>query len=206
MSGVEYPESKTAAPEHPIADLLARRFSPRAFGPEAPSDAQLARLFTAASWAPSSGNGQPWRFVVGVHGDAVWPVVLGCLNEKNQSWCRHAPVLGIAIAQTTRDDKPMPTGPYDLGQSMALLTVQATTEGLYVHQMAGFSADAAREAFAIPDGFAAWTAFAIGALGDPATLPDDLQARELAPRKRHPLAERVFGGRFGDARPFDTDR
>ena len=63
---------------------------------------------------------------------------------------------------------------------MAHLTFQATTDGLYVHQMAGVSPEAAREAFAIPHGFAAWTAFALGALGDPDTLPDDLRARELA--------------------------
>ena len=202
MRRVDYPESKRATPEHPIADVLARRFSPRAFAPEPPSDAQLARLFAAACWAPSSGNGQPWRWVVGVRGDDVWPVVLACLNEKNQSWCRNAPVLGIAIAQTLRDDKPMPTGPYDLGQAMADLTVQATTDGVYVHQMGGFSAEAARDAFAIPPDFAAWTAFAIGLLGDPDTLPDDLKARELAVRRRHPLSKRVFGRRFGEPRPF----
>ena len=199
---MEYPESKTARPEHPIADVLARRFSPRALAPDVPSDAQLARLFTAAGWAPSAGNGQPWRFVVGVRGDEVWPVVLGCLNEKNQSWCQHAPVLGIAIAQTLRGDEPLPTGPYDLGQAMALLTVQATTEHLYVHQMAGFSADAAHEAFAIPAGFTPLAAYAIGGLGDPAALPNDLRTRELAPRMREPLSERVFGGRFGESRPF----
>ena len=49
--------------------------------------------------------------------------------------------------------------------------------------MAGVSPEAAREAFAIPHGFEAWTAFAIGALGDPDTLPDDLRARELAERQ-----------------------
>jgi nitroreductase len=204
MRRVDYPESKRATPEHPIADVLARRFSPRAFAPDAPSDAQLARLFTAACWAPSSGNGQPWRFVVGVRGDDVWPAVLSCLTPGNQAWCRHVPVLGIAIAQTLRDDKPMRTGPYDLGQAMADLTVQATTEGLYVHQMAGLAQEAAGEAFAIPAGFTAWTAFAIGFRGDPDTLPDDLKARELAPRSRHPLSERVFGRRFGEARPFDV--
>jgi nitroreductase len=204
MRRVSYPESKRATPEHPIADVLARRFSPRAFAPDIPSDAQLARLFTAACWAPSSGNGQPWRFVVGVRGDDVWPVVLSCLTERNQAWCRHVPVLGVAIAQTLRDDKPMRTGPYDLGQAMADLTVQATTEGLYVHQMAGVSQEAAREAFAIPADFEAWTAYAIGSLGDSDTLPDDLKAREVAPRSRHPLAERVFGRRFGEPRPFDV--
>jgi hypothetical protein len=68
--------------------------------------------------------------------------------------------------------------------------------------MAGVSPEAAREAFAIPDGFEAWTAFAIGALGDPEALPEDLRAREQAPRTRRPLAETVFGHRFGEPRPF----
>jgi nitroreductase len=199
---MSHPEQKQADAEYPIAAVLAGRFSPRAFAPEPPSDAQLARLFTAASWAPSAGNGQPWRFVLGVRGDDVWPVVLGCLTEKNQAWCRNVPVLGIAIAQTLRDAKPLRTGPYDLGQALAHLTFQAATEDLYVHQMAGVSPEAAREAFSIPDGFEAWTAFAIGALGDPASLPDDLRARELAPRARRPLAETVFGGRFGEPRHF----
>jgi nitroreductase len=205
MRAVSYPESKRAHPEYPIADVLARRFSPRAFAAEPPPDGQLARLFEAATWAPSAGNGQPWRMVVGVRGDDVWPVVLGCLNDRNQAWCRHVPVLGIAIAQTLRDDKPLRTGPYDLGQAMAHLTVQAGVEGLYVHQMAGLSVDAAREAFAIPEGFEAWTAFGLGALGDPAILPDDLRERELAPRRRRPLAETVFGRRFGEPRHCADD-
>jgi nitroreductase len=203
---VRYPESKVADAEYPISDLLARRFSPRSFAPEPPSDLQLARLFTAATWAPSAGNGQPWRMVVGVRGDDVWPVVLSCLSESNQKWCRDVPVLGIAIAQTLRDDKPLRTGPYDLGQALAHLTVQATIDGIHVHQMAGLSADAAREAFAIPADFTAWTAFAIGFLGDPHALPDDLRQRELAPRHRRPLAETVFGRRFGDPRRFPPPR
>jgi Nitroreductase family len=200
MRRVRHPDQKRADAELPISDVLARRFSPRAFAPEPPPADQLARLFVAAAWAPSSGNGQPWRFVVGVRGDDVWPVVLGCLTERNQAWCRRAPVLGIAIAQTLRDSKPLRTGPYDLGQALAHLTFQATIEHLYVHQMAGLSPDAAREAFAIPEGFEAWTAFALGALGDPGTLPDDLRTRELAPRTRRPLAETVFGRRFGEPR------
>lgn len=199
---MDYPDSKRATAEHPIHDLLARRFSPRAFAPEPPADDVLARLFTGASWAPSAGNGQPWRMIVGVRGDDVWPAVLACLTEKNQAWCRNVPVLGLAIAQTLRDDKPLRTGSYDLGQALALLTVQATSEGLYVHQMAGVSEPATREAFAIPAGFETWTAFALGYLGDPATLPDDLQARELAVRHRRPLAETVFGSRFGEPRVF----
>jgi nitroreductase len=186
-----------ATPEHPIDPLLARRWSPRAFLAEPPTRAELGSLFSAAAWSASAGNGQPWRFVVGVRGDEVWPRVLATLNERNQIWAAGAPVLGITIAQTLRDDKPLATGAYDLGQAMAHLSIEASALGISVHQMGGFSADAARESFLIPAGFAAWTAFAIGRLGDPASLPDDLRAREGGPRHRRPLAETVFGNAFG---------
>ena len=186
-----YPADRRATPEAPIHDLLARRFSPRAFAPEPPAPDVLRRLFSAAAWAPSSGNGQPWRFVVGVRGDDVWPQVLACLDVKNQDWAKAAPVLCVGIAQMLRNDRPLRTGPYDLGQSVAHLSIQALAESLYVHQMAGFSADAARSAFDIADGFEAIVAFAIGALGDPDTLPDDLRERELRTRTRRPLAETV---------------
>jgi nitroreductase len=188
---VTYPDDKRATPEAPIHDLLARRFSPRAFAPEPPAPDVLRSLFSAAAWAPSSGNGQPWRFVVGVTGDDVWPRVLDCLDVKNQDWAKAAPVLCLGIAQMLRDDKPLRTGPYDLGQSVAHLSIQATAEGLYVHQMAGFSPERARATFAIADGFDAIVAFAIGPIGDPDSLPDDLRERELRPRTRRPLSETV---------------
>ncbi len=186
-----YPADKRASPEAPIHDLLARRFSPRAFAPEPPEPEVLRRLLAAAAWAPSSGNGQPWRFVVGVTGDETWPQVLDCLDPKNQAWAQHAPVLGLGIAQMLRDDKPLRTGPYDLGQSMAHLSIQAIAEEVYVHQMAGFSPELARETFAIDPGYEAIVAFALGRLGDPDTLPDDLRERELRPRTRRPLSETV---------------
>jgi len=38
------------------------------------------------------------------------------------------------------------------------------------------------------------TGLAIGYLGDPASLPDSLRARELAPRQRRPPEDLVFAG------------
>ncbi|MEK6586945.1 MAG: nitroreductase family protein, partial [Nitrospirota bacterium] len=50
--------------QFPIHELLAGRWSPRAFD-ERPVDGDLLRvLFEAARWAPSSNNEQPWRFIV----------------------------------------------------------------------------------------------------------------------------------------------
>ncbi|NGZ08780.1 MAG: hypothetical protein CV088_05250 [Nitrospira sp. LK70] len=55
---------KPASTQCPIHELLARRWSPRAFD-ERPIGAELLRtLFEAARWAPSSNNEQPWRFIV----------------------------------------------------------------------------------------------------------------------------------------------
>ena len=47
-----------------LQSLLASRRSVRAFKPEAPPDALLARLVEMAILAPSASNKQPWRFVV----------------------------------------------------------------------------------------------------------------------------------------------
>lgn len=56
---------KPAQTHFPIHDLLARRWSPRAFD-ERPVDTDvLLTLLEAARWAPSSNNEQPWRFIAG---------------------------------------------------------------------------------------------------------------------------------------------
>ena len=55
---------KPAQTQFPIHELLKKRWSPRAFD-ERPVEAdKLLSLFEAARWAPSSNNGQPWRFLV----------------------------------------------------------------------------------------------------------------------------------------------
>ncbi|MCP5506341.1 MAG: nitroreductase family protein [Chlamydiales bacterium] len=50
-------------PEYPIQDLILNRWSPRAMSGENLSDEELMPLLEAARWAPSSYNGQPWRFI-----------------------------------------------------------------------------------------------------------------------------------------------
>ena len=50
---------KHASPDHPIHDLIARRWSPYAFAPRPVSEDDLRSLFEAARWAASSYNEQP---------------------------------------------------------------------------------------------------------------------------------------------------
>ena len=70
--------------------------------------------------------------------------------------------------------------------------------------MIGILPDRARQIYAIPDGYEAWTALAIGYKGNPATLPDRLRERELAERHRKPLREFVFGRAWGNPSPLVT--
>src|SRR4051794_22674846 len=86
-------------PAHPIHELIARRWSPRAFADRPVAPEVLARLFEAARWAPSSFNEQPWSFIVATKEQPEdYARLLACLAEKNQSWAKSAPVLLISVA------------------------------------------------------------------------------------------------------------
>jgi nitroreductase len=69
--------------------------------------------------------------------------------------------------------------------------------GLSLHMMGGFSAEKAREVFAIPERWAPVAAISIGYPGDPNTLSEELRAKDLSPRHRKPIREFVFSGRWG---------
>ncbi len=152
-------------------------------------------LFEAARWAASSGNEQPWRFIYATQAQAErFQKLLACLNEGNQVWAKAAPVLILTLVKThsTRSGRPNRYAWHDLGLAIGNLTLQASALDLYVHQMGGFSAEKARETFALPADIEPVTVIAVGRLGDPEMLPADLRARELALQQRKPLAELIL--------------
>ncbi|MBE2202606.1 MAG: nitroreductase family protein [Anaerolinea sp.] len=53
-----------------MLSLLATRRSIRRYTPEPIPDALIETLLTAAAWAPSAHNRQPWRFAIIRHADA----------------------------------------------------------------------------------------------------------------------------------------
>jgi nitroreductase len=197
---------KKAAPaDHPIHDLIRTRWSPRAFSDKPVSDETLRSLFEAARWAPSSNNEQPWAFLVSRKGDgANHEKMLSTLVEFNQAWAKNAPVLVISVSALAfaKNGTPNRSAFYDTGAAVALLSIEATAQGLFVHQMAGFDPQKAREAFQIPEGWEAISAFTIGHPGDPDSLPETLRQREQAPRTRKPLSDFVMSGRWGQQAPF----
>jgi nitroreductase len=191
---------KQATPDHPIHELIAKRWSPYGFADRSVSADDIRSLFEAARWAASSYNEQPWRYIVATKEDTEgFKRLLSCLVEPNQAWAQAASVLAIGCTSLTfaRNGQPNAAAHHDLGIAGATLTLEATARGLSVHQMIGILPDRARELYGIPDGVQPLTALAIGYPAAPETLPEQLRNRDLAPRPRKPLPEIVYGGTWG---------
>lgn len=197
---------KPADADHPIHDLIRDRWSPRSFADKPVSRETLLSLLEAARWSASSGNGQPWAFIVATRDDAAeFERMLGCLLPGNSVWAGRAPVLILAFARKEfeANDEPNRTAHHDLGLAAGSLSFQATAEGLVIHQMAAIDLDKIREVYGVPAVYDPVSAIAVGYQGDPEDLEtEDLRQRELAPRVRKALPEFVFGGKFGAPSPL----
>jgi nitroreductase len=197
---------KNPAPaEYPVHELIRERWSPRAFSRKEISSEDLRSLFEAARWAPSSSNEQPWAFIVATRNDNEnFSKALQPLVEFNANWAKNAYVLGFAVAELAfaKNNTPNRNAHYDTGAAMSQLTTEATSRGIFVHQMAGFDPDTAREVFEIPSGWDAIAAFAMGYPGDPASLPQPYRDRETAPRVRKPIREFVMNVKWGHTANF----
>lgn len=184
-------QRKPATTSVAVHDLIAQRWSPRAFDPDAKvSGEQLRALLEAARWAPSFGNTQPARFLVGRRGDAVFDRILGTLTERNQDWARRVGVLLAGVAVTRNEKGDVPYAEYGVALAAQNLVLQAVAEGLAAHQMAGFDPDALHRAFALPDDVRPVVTIAVGVQADAEVLgAQRLVERERGERSRIPLAE-----------------
>jgi nitroreductase len=195
---------KRAETSVPIHELLGRRWSPRAYdGSRAVTHEELIALLEAARWAPSCNGDEPWRYLVWNRASdgAGWEKAYVCLAPANQVWVSNAPVLMLSCAASkfAYNGNPNRFAQHDTGMANLSIALQAVALGLVAHQMAGFDAEKARAAFNIPGDYTPMAMIAIGGQADPATLPDEVKAKELAPRKRRPLGERFFAGTWGSA-------
>jgi nitroreductase len=194
--GAQLEQLKHAASQLPVLDVIQKRWSPRAFADKEVTTHDLQTIFTAASWAASANNEQPWRFVVGRKGDGVFSKILESLMELNQAWAKDAPVLYAVFAKKTMDTwngAPNPVAMHDVGAASAHAALQATALGLHTHGMAGFDSSKLRANIALPDDFDPVAVWALGHLGDPDVLPEAYKQREIVPRTRKSLNEFVFG-------------
>lgn len=191
--------AQTSAPIHP---LIAARWSPRSFNSNQGVGAEArTALAEAARWTPSCFGAEPWGFVFCDRDtDAgAWQKAHDCLMEGNQQWAKNAPLLVLACAAKVfaHNGKPNRHGAYDCGAAVFALVLEAEHQGLRCHQMAGFDADAARAAFAVPEEFECMAFIAIGKQTDAGRLEPSLKERELSERTRRPLQEGFFIGKWG---------
>lgn len=190
--------------DHPIDPQFLERWSPRAFTGEALSEADLFTMLEAARWAASSSNAQPWRFVYARRDTPHWDRLLGPLVDSNRVWAQNASALVVLVSRTvirrpgSDQDVPSPTHSLDAGTASGYFALQANKMGWHVHGMAGFDRDRAPTELNVPKDYAVEAVYAVGRLGDPASLPDKLREREK-PSDRRPLTELVFEGTFREA-------
>jgi nitroreductase len=196
---------KLAQTHYPILDILKRRWSPRSFSDQMVEPEKLLSLFEAARWAPSSFNEQPWYFVLATRQNPPEHArLLSCLAEKNQQWAGLAPILMISVAKLNfdRTGKPNRHAFYDLGMAVGNLMTQATALDLFVHQMAGFSAEKVTELYSIPSEFEPVAALALGYGGELDDLPEQFRAQETGSRSRKSIQSFVFEGQWGQPSPL----
>jgi nitroreductase len=197
VSASEVDQLKQAPPIEGILPVILHRWSPRSFSDRDVSNSDLKTIFTAAHWAASSYNEQPWRFLVGRRGSQTYDKIFSSLGDFNKAWAHTAPVLIMDAASTkfAHNGRSNGVALYDLGAAAATLCYQATSLGLFTHQMAGFDKDAARKAFSIPEDFILGAVVALGYLGEPAALGnEEMINMEVAKRERKPLSEILFSG------------
>jgi nitroreductase len=176
-----------------VAPLFLNRWSPRAMSGESLDDATLMTLFEAARWAPSSYNGQPWRFVYAKRGTASWKLFFDLMVPFNQSWAKNAAALVIVCSRVTFElnNKQSRTHSFDTGAACENLALQGSALGLVVHGMEGFDYEKAAVVVKLPKDHVVEALFAIGKPGKMSDLSVELQERE-EPSDRKKLEVFVF--------------
>lgn len=170
-----------------IHQVIRERYSTVTFSSKVVEEEKLAMLIEAARWAPSAFNEQPWRFIVGIKGKGEnYGKIMDCLVDANKHWAQFAPVLMISLAEikSSVTGKPNRFAEYDTGMAVGNLLAQATSMGLYVHQMGGYNINKAKEILDISDNYQLMAAMAVGYKGELDLFPNDLKEREQKKRYR----------------------
>lgn len=169
---------------------IDERRARRALKEEQVPDEVLNRLMTAATYAPSCFNSQPWRFMV-VKETENLEKVHEALSGGNY-WAKKAPVIVVVATKVSFDAQLSDNRDYALygcGLAAQNLQLQAVKEGLYAHPMAGFDPLVIKEKFAIPEDYIVINLIGIGYPGPLVGLSEKHIASEKSARSRKPQEE-----------------
>lgn len=183
-----------------LTNLLEKRWSRRSFSEEKLDKQDILAIFEAGKEIASCFNEQPWYFIFAHKDDAHYKELFDSLTEMNQSWVKTGAYLGVAFGKKsfTKTGKVNPHYFHDVGAFMAVASLKATELGLFMHQMAGFSAGSIKNSFKTPDDYEPITMFVIGKPGDANQLPKELQEKENPESERKGIDGFLFGGTWGE--------
>lgn len=178
-----------------IISYITERWSPYSFSSREIEHEKLTAMMTAAGKAPSANNEQPWLFVYTTRdNNEVFRSFVDFLTGNNREWAGFCYALIICFARTcySQSGKPNRTAFYDTGMAVANMSVQATSMGIFLHQMGGFSIDRIKEYFRLSENIEPLTVIAAGYLGDGSNLPYELSKRDEKRRTRKAAGEISF--------------
>jgi nitroreductase len=192
--------TKMAKTDYPISELIARRWSARAFSTKPVEKSKLLSILEAARWAPSSRNEQPWRYIVFTGNNPEKLKRAQSVLKEINDYAKRAPILICAITRTRYSDNGVPNRLYfhDLGAANENMFLEAFNQGLIMHEMGGFDLQRAREVFNIPEDYEAGVMIAIGYQDTYHVLPPRLREKIFTPRTRKPLSEIAFIEELGN--------
>ncbi len=186
--------------DHPVSEIIAKRWSARAFSTRPVEFSKLLSILEAARWAPSSRNEQPWRYIVFTSDNPeILKKAQSVLKDIND-YAKRAPVLICAITKKTYSDNGNPNRLYfhDLGAANENMFLEAFNRGLIMHEMGGFDVQKATEIFSVPHDYEVGIMIAIGYQDTYRVLPDRLRHKAFTPRVRKPLSEIIFIEEIGN--------
>ncbi|NLG65162.1 MAG: nitroreductase [Actinobacteria bacterium] len=133
-----------------VLDLIARRYSVRAYRPDPVEEEKLRQVLEAARLAPTAANRQPFRVLVAQTRGREEEL----RRVYNRPWFVDAPLVVGVVAVPAEAWRRMDGKPYDeVDATIAMdhLVLAATALGLGTCWVAAFDPAAAREVFGLPD-------------------------------------------------------
>ena len=179
-----------------ITEIETRR-ARRALSEKPIPEEVLDRIMTAATYAPSCFNNQPWRFLV-VNREKELEIVKNNLSGGNY-WAKKAPVIVLVFTRPDLDCRLSDNRDYaffSTGLAVESLVLQATKEGLIAHPIAGYKPLPLKEVFGVDSDMILITLVIIGYPGDEAHLSDKHRELEHSARDRKPEDQVIMYNRW----------
>lgn len=195
MEQKEKPFDKLAQTVYPVHELIRKRWSARSFSGAPVSLEKLYTMFEAATWAASSMNEQPWRYMYALkENEAEFKKFHSCLLPGNKPWSSSASILILSLAKKTFAKTMAANKHYfhDVGAANNNLLLQAASMDIYGRMMAGFDVKKTISLFNLPEDLEPVCFIALGYLDHPEKLEEPYLTREKQQRSRKRLEEIIL--------------